>query len=125
CRALRLGLDADVEIDRAVERGLLVEEQVLELGVESFARVGACEVGLLLAPSGDGIDDAGDELADAGLAPGRSERPRKYFETTTLVAVCDHARGTSTSFCSKTTRPSSPVITAVRRSHSSSDIGST
>ncbi len=51
--------------------------------------------------------------------------PRKYFETTTLVAVCDHARGTSTSFCSKTTRPSSPVITAVRRSHSTSDIGST
>src|ERR1019366_1254364 len=72
-------LDADVEIDRAVERGLLIEEQVLELGVKSFARFSAGEVALLLAPSADGIDDAGDELADAGLAPGRSERAAEIF----------------------------------------------
>jgi hypothetical protein len=51
--------------------------------------------------------------------------PRKYFETTTLVAVCVHVRGTSTSFCSKTTRPSSPEITALRRSHSTCEYGST
>src|SRR6266436_1554153 len=51
--------------------------------------------------------------------------PRKYFETTTLVAVCDHARGTSTSFCSNTIRPSSPEITALRKSHSTSENGST
>src|SRR5208283_955689 len=79
CGTLRLGLDADVEIDRAVERGLLVEEQVLELGVEGFALVGAGKVALLLAPSGDGIDDARDELAHAGLAPRRSERAAKIF----------------------------------------------
>src|SRR5215472_2589989 len=50
--------------------------------------------------------------------------PRKYLDTTTLVAVCDHARGTSTSPCSNTTRPSSPVMTAVRSSQSTSFMGS-
>ena len=79
CRALRLGLDADVEIHRAVERGLLIEEQVLELGVEGFARFRAGKIALLLAPSGDRIDDPRDELADAGLAPRRSERAAEIF----------------------------------------------
>ena len=79
CGALRLGLDADVEIDRAVERRLLIEKQVLELGVKSIARVGVGEVALLLAPSADGIDDARDQLADAGLAPRRAERSAKIF----------------------------------------------
>src|ERR1700691_499233 len=51
--------------------------------------------------------------------------PRKYLDTTTLVAVCDQARGTSTSRCSNTTRPSSPAITAERNSHSTSPNGST
>src|SRR6516164_3373334 len=31
--------------------------------------------------------------------------PRKYFETTMLVACCDHDAGISTSRCSKTTSP--------------------
>ena len=44
--------------------------------------------------------------------------PRKYFWTTTLVAVCDQLFGTSTSRCSKTTLPLSPVMAAVRSSHS-------
>src|ERR1700687_473348 len=44
--------------------------------------------------------------------------PRKYFWATTLIASCDQERGTSTSFCSKMTWPFSPVIAAVRRSHS-------
>src|SRR5215472_15868690 len=44
--------------------------------------------------------------------------PRKYFCATTLVASCDHERGTSTSFCSKKTAPFSLVMEAVRRSHS-------
>ena len=50
--------------------------------------------------------------------------PRKYFEATTLVASCDHAAGTSMSFCSKTTSPPSPLITALRRSQVSLSIGS-
>ena len=51
--------------------------------------------------------------------------PRKYFETTMLVACCDQARGISTSRCSKTTLPFSLPITAARISHSTSSNGST
>ena len=43
--------------------------------------------------------------------------PRKYFCTTTLVAVCVQPLGTSTSCCSKTALPFSPVMAAVRSSH--------
>ena len=50
--------------------------------------------------------------------------PRKYLETTTLVAVCDHVVGISTSFCSKKALPLSSAMTAVRYSHSSSSKGS-
>ncbi len=42
--------------------------------------------------------------------------PRKYFCTTTLVAVWLQLLGTSTSCCSKTILPLSPVIAAVRSS---------
>jgi hypothetical protein len=51
--------------------------------------------------------------------------PRKYFCTTTLVAVCDQLLGNSTCRCSKNTLPSAPLITASRSSHSSSSNGST
>jgi hypothetical protein len=51
--------------------------------------------------------------------------PRKYFWTTTLVAVCDQALGNSTWRCSKYTLPSAPLITASRSSHSTSANGST
>jgi len=44
--------------------------------------------------------------------------PRKYFCTTTLVAVWLQLFGTSTSRCSKTILPFSPVMAAVRSSHS-------
>src|SRR5882672_9248967 len=46
--------------------------------------------------------------------------PRKYLETTMLVACCDQAFGISTSRCSKTTSPRSFPITAARSSHSTS-----
>src|SRR6476619_2772723 len=51
--------------------------------------------------------------------------PRKYFETTMLVACCDQNLGISTSRCSKTTSPFSLPMTAERRSHSTSSNGST
>ena len=51
--------------------------------------------------------------------------PRKYLETTTLVAVCDQNLGISTSFCSKTFSPFSFEITALRSSHSTVSKGST
>src|SRR5436305_7958068 len=49
---------------------------------------------------------------------GEPRWPRKYFETTTFVAICDQNRGISTSFCSKTTSPRSLVMMAERVSHS-------
>src|SRR5215217_6396508 len=51
--------------------------------------------------------------------------PRKYFETTMLVACCDQNDGISTSFCSKTTLPFSLPMTAERTSHAISSKGST
>src|SRR5450755_2628384 len=50
--------------------------------------------------------------------------PRKYFETTMLVACCDHAFGISTSRCSNTSSPRSLPIWAERSSHSNSSKGS-
>ena len=44
--------------------------------------------------------------------------PRKYFCTTTFVAVWLQLLGTSTSRCSNTILPFSPVMAAVRSSHS-------
>ncbi len=49
--------------------------------------------------------------------------PRKYLLTTTLVAICDQAAGTSQSRCSKTVSPFSLPIVAVRSSHWTSSKG--
>src|SRR6185436_16044101 len=57
--------------------------------------------------------------------PGVPICPRKYFDTTMLVACCDQKPGISTSRCSKTTSPRSLPMTAARRSHSTSSNGST
>src|SRR5262245_6787436 len=46
-----------------------------------------------------------------------SEERRKYFDTTTLVAIIDHDTGTSTSGCSKITSPFSFEMDALRFSH--------
>ncbi len=56
---------------------------------------------------------------------GLPRAPRKYLETTTLVANCDHAVGISTSRCSKTVLPFSSWMTALRVLHSTSSKGST
>ena len=50
--------------------------------------------------------------------------PRKYFETTMLVACCDQDFGISTSRCSNTTWPFSLPMTAERVSHSTASNGS-
>src|SRR2546429_9973113 len=49
--------------------------------------------------------------------------PRKYLDTTTLVASWLQNLGTSTSFCSKTVLPVSEEMAAVRSSHSISSYG--
>ncbi len=59
---------ADVEPDGRVEGDLLVEEEVGELGVEGVGVGGRGEVAVADAPVADGLGDAGDEGADAGLA---------------------------------------------------------
>ena len=114
-RALRVRLDADVEPDRAVERGLLVDEQVLQVVARTPAdrprwRSSCClraqpvivsttrPISCLTLRSRSGVPSV----------------PRKYFETTMLVACCDQNFGTSTSRCSKTTSPFSLPMTAER-----------
>src|SRR5205814_2304826 len=51
--------------------------------------------------------------------------PRKYFDTTMLVACCDQDLGISTSRCSNTSSPFSLPMSAARSSHSTSSNGST
>ena len=74
-----LGLDADVEVDRAVESRALGQQQGGQLAFESVAPGVVGEVALALAPSGDGVDHAADELAHAGLAAWSAERPAKIL----------------------------------------------
>ena len=64
---------ADVEPDGRVEGDLLVEEQVGELGEEDVGVFGGGEVAVADAPVADGLGDAGDEGADAGLALGGAD----------------------------------------------------
>src|SRR5439155_9601896 len=67
-RALRLLLEADVEPNRGVERGHLVDEDRLELRLEGVGLLVAREVAARAAPAADGLDDAGDHVLDAALA---------------------------------------------------------
>ena len=62
-RALRLGLDPDVEPDRGVEGGLLVDQQVGQLGLERLGVVVGGEVAVLGAPAGDRTGDPVHHLA--------------------------------------------------------------
>ena len=68
-----MGLDPDVEPDRRVERQLLVDDQVGQLGLEGAQVLFRGEVVLVLRPAGDGVDYAVDQLTDAGLALGRAQ----------------------------------------------------
>ena len=64
---------ADVEPDRRVEGGLLVHEDVLQLGEEDVGGFVGGEVAVAHAPVADAFGDAGDEGADAGFALGRAD----------------------------------------------------
>ena len=70
-RALRLLLEADVEPDRRVERGVLVDQDRLQLGLEGVGLLVGREVAALAAPAADRVDDAADHLLDGALALGR------------------------------------------------------
>src|SRR5581483_12204760 len=67
-RALRLLLEADVEPDRRVERGELVDEDRLELVLERLRLLLRGEVPALTAPRADGADDPADHLLHRPLA---------------------------------------------------------
>src|SRR3989441_2861260 len=73
-RALRLRLDAHVETDRAVEGGLLVEEEMGQLVGERRPIARRGEVALRLAPLADRAHHAADQLPHAALALRRAER---------------------------------------------------
>ncbi len=64
---------ADVEPDGRVEGDLLVDEEVGELGEEDVGVFVGGEVAVAHAPVADGLGDAGDEGADAGLALGGAD----------------------------------------------------
>ena len=69
-----VGLDAvaaDVEPHRRIESGHLVQQDVHEFVVEDGGVFGGAEVSAGEAPVLDGLGDANDELAHAGLALGR------------------------------------------------------
>ena len=77
-----IGLDAvaaDVEPDGRIEGGVLADEDVDELVVESGTVFGSLEVALGQSPVADGFGDAGDELADSGLALGRADFAVQIF----------------------------------------------
>ena len=97
---------ADVEPDRAVERRLLVEQQVRQfIGEDARLVMRIEEIAVLYAPLRDGLHHAGDERFQAFLARGLCPSPtRKYLETTTLVAICDQKAGISTSSARKSLR---------------------
>src|SRR6185503_5393399 len=67
-RALRLLLEADVEPDGAVEGGVLVDEDRLQLRLEGLGLLVVDEIAALPAPGDGGVDDAADHLPDARLA---------------------------------------------------------
>ena len=72
-RALRVGVDADVEPDGAVEAGALLEQDVLQLVAERLGVLIGREVGVLDAPVRDRVGDAVDHLLDRALPFGRAE----------------------------------------------------
>ena len=124
-RALRVLLEADVEPDRAVEGGLLVQEDVGELGLEGVGVLVGGEVAAVAAPAGDRARRRGEIICLTELSrSSEPSRPRKYFWATMLVAFCDQDFGNSTPRCSNAGFSGSP-ITASRSSHSTSSKGCT
>ena len=78
-RALRRLLEPAVEPDRAVERRLLVDQDVLEVLAERLQILVGREVPVRLRPHRDRVDDAADELLDAALALGGANLAAEIF----------------------------------------------
>src|SRR5581483_11651253 len=78
-RALRALLEADVEPDRGVERGELVDEDRLQLVLERLRFALVDEVAAVAAPAADRADDAPDHLLHGELALGRCHPPAEVL----------------------------------------------
>ena len=126
-RLLGHALDADVEPHRAVERGPLGDEDVLQLGVERLGLVVVDEVAALDAPRGDRVDDAVDRpgaattRARACRACRGSTSGRRCWWRSATSRPGTRRRAARRRPC----RPSSCVMRASRRSHTTSSYGST
>src|SRR4029079_3899886 len=70
---LRRRFEPAVEPHRAVERSLLVDEQVLQVVAERLKVVLRREVLLLARPARNRVHHAADQLLDRTLAPGRAD----------------------------------------------------
>ena len=81
---LRVGVGLEavaayVEPDGRVEGGLLVDEEMGELGEEDVGVFLRGEVAVAHAPVADGLGYAGDEVADTLLALGRADLAMEIF----------------------------------------------
>ncbi len=76
---LGTGFDADVEPNGGVESHLLVHEKVQEFVMENLGVVVGGEVAHVLAPFGDGIGDAADELLDGAFTLFGAHDPVEIF----------------------------------------------
>ena len=72
----------------AVEAGFLVHKNVGQFVMEALRVFLTGEVAVLPAPTGDRVDHR-PIIWRTVFALGLANGPRKYFETTTLVAICD------------------------------------
>src|SRR4029079_7098099 len=68
-----------VEPYRAVERRLLIHQEVLQIVAEGLQVLVGREVFVRPGPRGNRVDDPADELLDAVLALGRSDLPAEIF----------------------------------------------
>ena len=114
----------EVEPDRAVEGHLLVYQHVGELVREGLLVGGRREVAGVAPHSRIRPTTRPISCCTLVSRVGVPMWPRKYLETTTLVASCDQDRGISQSICSKTVSPFSLLMRAVRSSHSTVANGS-
>jgi hypothetical protein len=77
--ALGARFDPEIKPDGAVERAVLVQQEVFQFVAEGVGvRVGR-EVAHLLAPCGEGVHHAPDDLPHARFAFGRAELPAEVF----------------------------------------------
>ena len=72
-------LEAAVEPDRAVERRLLVHEDVFQIVAERLKVFVGREVLVRARPPGDRVHDAANQLLDAALALGRANLPAEIL----------------------------------------------